>query len=127
MSIRGLGIDLVEIARIDALLAQHEERFQERVFTSAEVAHSQGRRNRSQHLAVRFAAKEAAMKALGTGLAQGVVWQDIEVVTDDAGAPGLVLRGGAAMRADALGINAWHISLTHTDLVAGAVVVGESR
>ncbi len=125
MPIRGLGIDLVDIARIDALLAKHEDRFQERVFTPAEIAHSQGRRNRSQHLAARFAAKEAAMKALGTGLDQGVSWQDIEVVTDAAGAPTLVLRGGAATRASVLGIRSWHVSLTHTDTSAAAVVVAE--
>ena len=125
MPIRGLGIDLVDIARIDALLAKHEDRFQERVFTPAEIAHSQGRRNRSQHLAARFAAKEAAMKALGTGLDQGVAWQDIEVVTDAAGAPTLVLRGGAATRASVLGICSWHVSLTHTDTSAAAVVVAE--
>jgi holo-[acyl-carrier protein] synthase len=125
MPIRGLGIDVVDIARIDALLARHEDRFCERVFTAGEVAHSQGRRSLAQHLAARFAAKEAAMKALGTGLDQGVSWQDIEVVANASGEPKLVFRGGAAIRASTLGITAWHVSLTHSDTSAAAVVIAE--
>jgi holo-[acyl-carrier protein] synthase len=125
MPIRGLGIDLVEISRVEALLARHEDRFLERVFTLGEIAQSQGRSNRAQHLAARFAAKEAAMKALGTGLDQGISWQDVEVMGDNAGAPQLQLHAAAAARAATLGITRWHVSLTHTDSAAAAVVVGE--
>ncbi len=105
------------------MLAHHPTRFLERVFTPGEVAHSAGRRNRAQHLAARFAAKEAAMKALGTGLSSGVTWHDFEVSTDSAGKPHLRVSGEAVVIARAAGIRGWNVSLTHTRLHAAAVVV----
>lgn len=122
---RGLGIDVIEVDRIEAMLVQHPTRFLERVFTAAEVAHSAGRRNRAQHLAARFAAKEAAMKALGTGLSSGVTWHDFAVETDAAGKPHLVVTGKGAAIARRAGIGAWSVSLTHTRTHAAAVVVAQ--
>lgn len=105
------------------MLAEHPTRFLERVFTAGEAAHSAGRRNRAQHLAARFAAKEAAMKALGTGLSSGVTWHDFEVVTDSSGKPALRVTGKAASIARDQGMRSWSVSLTHSRLHAAAVVI----
>lgn len=126
MAIIGIGIDIVEVTRVDTLLSKHEERFLERVFTPAEQSHSADRKSRSLHLAARFAAKEAAMKALGTGLSSGISWQDIEVLPLPTGAPTLSLRSKALERSIAIGATRWTISLTHTDAYAAAVVIAEA-
>lgn len=126
MAIIGIGIDIVEVSRIEALLSQHEERFLERVFTPAEQSHSADRKSRPLHLAARFAAKEAAMKALGTGLASGISWQDVEVVPLPTGAPTLALHAKALERSIGIGAKSWTISLTHTDSYAAAVVIAEA-
>jgi holo-[acyl-carrier protein] synthase len=118
-----LGIDLEHVARVDQLLKQHPTKFLDRVFTPGEVAHSAGRRNRAQHLAARFACKEAVMKALGTGLTSGISWRDIEVVTLPTGKPVIKLTANAAKVADSRGISHWEISLTHTKEVAAAVAI----
>lgn len=123
MRIVGHGIDLVENARIAAVLADHEERFLERVFTLAEQAYRADSRRRTEHLAARFAAKEAAMKALGTGLASGITWTEVEVQSGPTGAPTLRLHGRAAEVAAGLGITTWHLSLSHTDTHAMASVI----
>src|SRR3982751_182540 len=96
MRIVGHGIDLVEVSRIAEMLERHGERFLSRVFTPGEALHSEGRRGRAEHLAGRFAAKEAVLKALGTGWAEGVAWTDIEVCAEPSGAPRLSLTGRAA-------------------------------
>ena len=114
---------MIEVDRIERMLAQHPRRFLARVFTPGEVAHSTGRRNRAQHLAARFAAKEAAMKALGTGLSSGVTWHDFEVTTDASGKPSLRVSGTATTLARKARIRAWSVSLTHTRLHAAAVVI----
>jgi holo-[acyl-carrier protein] synthase len=108
---------------VQGLLDRHAARLLKKVFSPIEVFHSAGRRNRAQHLAARFAAKEAAMKALGTGLSQGLTWHDFEVRTDDSGAPLLVVTGAAATIARRRGIRSWTVSLTHTRLHAAAVVI----
>lgn len=113
----------MEVDRIEQMLVDHPTKFLSRVFTAGEAAHSTGRRNRAQHLAARFAAKEAAMKALGTGLTSGVTWHDFEVVTDASGKPALSVTGKAASIARTLRIRAWSVSLTHTRLHAAAVVI----
>jgi len=123
MRIVGHGIDLVENARIAAVLADHEERFLERVFTPAEQAYRADSRRRIEHLAARFAAKEAAMKAMGTGLASGITWTEVEVQSGPTGAPTLRLHGRAAEVAAGLGITTWHLSLSHTDTHAMASVI----
>jgi holo-[acyl-carrier protein] synthase len=113
------GLDLIEIARIGWLAQQYGPRFLERVFTEAELALCRGRH---PELAARFAGKEAAMKALGTGL-RGMRWRDVEILRDPLGKPLLVLHGGAAERATLVGLTEWSISLSHTRLYACAVVV----
>jgi holo-[acyl-carrier protein] synthase len=95
----------------------------ERVFTEGEVAHSKGRRNAAQHLAARFACKEAVMKALGTGLSSGIAWRDIEIVTLASGKPVVRLSGAAATIAAARGLSNWEISLSHTKEIAAAVAI----
>jgi holo-[acyl-carrier protein] synthase len=104
----GSGIDVVEIGRIERALARGGERFARRVFTPGEIADCRRHRRPARHFALRFAAKEAAMKALGTGWGAGVGWHDVEVVRAGAGgAPSLRLGGGAEARArDARGVRA---------------------
>ena len=122
----GIGIDLVLIDRLERALApEGGDRFQELVFTAAERAACAGRADQAQALAARFAAKEACLKALGTGWGEGTTLQDIEVVTGPQGRPELRLSGSAASRARALGATRFHVSLTHEQLVAAAVVVLE--
>jgi holo-[acyl-carrier protein] synthase len=120
----GLGLDLVDASRIRRLRERRGEHFLRRVFTEAETESSLGRADPDLHLAARFAAKEAAMKALGTGWAQGVGWRDCEVVST-GGPPGLRLHGEAARRAESLGARKAHLSLSHDGGVAAAVVVLE--
>ena len=123
-----IGTDAIEVERVQRAVGHPRwgERFQQRVFTPGEIAYCTRRRRNGESFAARFAAKEAVMKALGTGYAKGVWWRDIEVVRD-GGAPRLVLHGGAAARAAALGITRWHLSLTHTAGQALAYVIAEGR
>lgn len=120
----GHGIDLVAIDRIRRMLEGHPERFLARCFTPAEQAWADaGGRLRTERYAGRFAAKEAASKALGTGISGAIRWTDFEVLPDDAGAPILRLGGAAAERAAHLGIGRLLISITHTDGLAMASVI----
>lgn len=125
MKVFRLGIDLVDVGRIRQLLEKHGDRFTERTFTEAEreYCNAATSANRALHYAARFAAKEAAAKALGTGFADGVSWKDIEVQRSFNGEPILKLHGAAAAKAEALGVQQMHVSLTHTDLSAAATVV----
>jgi holo-[acyl-carrier protein] synthase len=113
------GVDIIEIARIEQAIARHGERFLQRVYTPAEIA---AYRDRPWSLAARWAAKEAVSKALGTGLGE-VAWTDIEVLGDERNAPTLRLSGRALEMAQALGLQEWAISLSHTDKLAIAFVV----
>jgi holo-[acyl-carrier protein] synthase len=126
--ILGIGIDIVEVARIRAALVNPRTggRFRERVFTETEIAYCSRRRNGHESFAARFAAKEATMKALGHGFGQGIGWREIEVVRGD-GAPSVRLYGGAQQYADALGVRRVHLSLTHTADLAIAYVIAEGR
>jgi holo-[acyl-carrier protein] synthase len=119
----GHGIDMVATARIAQMLGEHGDQFLERCFGPAEREYMQGGRRYHEHLAARFAAKEAAMKALGTGLAGGITWLDFQVDRQPSGAPFLVVTGQAAALAAAAGIDQWLISLTHTDDAALASVL----
>jgi len=121
--IRGLGTDLVAIPRVESLLARHRERFLSRVFTAAEQAECLRRARPAIHLAARVAAKEAAMKALGSGWGLGVQWLDVEVRSKDGTPPSLVLAGAARARAEALGIRQTLVSLSHDGEYALAVVI----
>jgi holo-[acyl-carrier protein] synthase len=120
----GLGIDLVEVGRIRDLLTKHGDRFKERTFTAGEIAYCESCADPAMHFAARFAAKEAAAKAIGTGLwAQGVDWKDIEVLRTESGKPELLWHGGAKTHAERLGSTNSLISLTHTRDLAMAQVI----
>lgn len=122
MNIIGLGLDATEIARIADTLERYGERFIKRIFTDAETAYCTRRRVPAIHFAGRFAAKEAAMKALGTGHSQGVLWRDVEVVRR-GGPPQLQLHGGAARRFAAIGGKSSLLTITHSDELALAEVL----
>ncbi len=113
------GVDLIEIDRIDQVLDQHGQHYLDRVFTAEEIALS-GRRVES--LAGRFAAKEAVAKALGCGIGE-VSWKEIEILENEAGAPILQLFGEAALKAEALGVETWSVSISHSQSHAMALAV----
>lgn len=121
----GLGVDLAEIDRVEAAIARHGQAFLQRVFTPAEIRYCESHRNRVERYAARFAAKEAAMKALGTGWRRGVRWVDIEVANLPGGRPTLVLRGRTKELADEKGVRNIALSLTHTATLALAMVLFE--
>ncbi|HTX90509.1 MAG TPA: holo-ACP synthase [Anaerolineales bacterium] len=113
------GIDLIEIPRIQAAFERHGERFLKRVFTELEVFECRGR---AEALAVRFAAKEAASKALGTGIGP-ITWREVETLHKWSGEPYLVLHGSAERIAREQGLTTWAVSLSHSRELATAVVV----
>jgi holo-[acyl-carrier protein] synthase len=118
------GIDILHVARVEDALARHGDRFLTRVFTPGEIAYCKGR---AAALAARFAAKEAAAKALGVGMRilspHGIGWHDAEIVNDGLGKPRLVLRGHAERLAAQLNLSEWSVSLSHErDLVVAFVV-----
>ena len=121
----GLGLDLIETERIREIHARHPERFVQRILTEAEQQYVLRHRDPTERLAGRWAAKEAAMKALGTGLSQGIRWRDIEVLPDELGKPILHLHGQARERAEALGANNIHVTITHSSTLAVAQVILE--
>ena len=121
----GSGVDLAEVPRIRQAVERHGERFQTRVFTPAERAYVDGKKNRFERYAARFAAKEAAMKALGTGWRHGVTWRDFEVANLPSGRPALRLSGKAAEFAARLGVKSIALSLSHTNALAIAHVIFE--
>ncbi len=122
MDIIGLGLDATDINRVADVIERHGERFLRRIFTDGEIAYCTRRRVPAIHFAGRFAAKEAAMKALGTGHSQGVLWRDIEVVRP-GGPPQLLWHGGAARRLAAIGGHSSLLSITHSDDLAMAQVL----
>ncbi len=115
-----VGVDVIEIPRVAQVLARHPERFLARVYTVEEAAFCRGR---ISELAARFAAKEAVMKALGTG-ARGLAWREIEILPNRRGKPLVYLHGAARRRGDAIGLRGIDVSLTHDADLAMAVVVG---
>src|SRR4029077_1339921 len=121
-NIIGLGLDATDIDRIATTIERYGERFLQRIFTEGEVTYCTRRRVPSIHFAGRFAAKEAAMKALGTGHSQGVLWRDIEVVRR-GGPPQLQWHGGAARRFGAIGGRSSLLTITHSDELAMAQVL----
>ena len=122
MNIIGLGLDATDIDRVADVIERHGERFLRRVFTDIEIAYCTRRRVPAIHFAGRFAAKEAAMKALGTGHTQGVLWRDGEVIRS-GGPPRLQLHGGAARRFTAIGGHSSLLTITHSDDLAMAQVL----
>lgn len=122
MNIIGIGIDATDLPRVADLVKRYGDRFLRRVFTEGEIAYCTKRRDPVPHLAGRFAVKEAAMKALGTGQSRGVTWKDIEVVRA-GGPPKLKLGGGAARRATQIGVTESLVTITHSQSLAFAQVV----
>jgi holo-[acyl-carrier protein] synthase len=121
----GTGIDLTEIPRIRNSIDRFGSRFLDRIFTASEKAYCQRKRNSAESFAARFAAKEAAAKALGTGISHGVNWLEIEVTREPSGRPGLKFHGRAAEIASRLGVTNAVLSLTHTGVLAMASVALE--
>ena len=118
-----VGVDVIEIERVEVALARFGERFLRRVYTAEEAAFCRGR---VHELAARFAAKEAVMKALGTG-AKGVAWREIEVLPNHRGKPLVYLYGRARARAERIGLAGLDVSMSHSQEYAVAFVVGQSR
>ena len=118
----GLGVDLCEVPRVERAVARHGERFLSRIFRDGELRRPRSSPAFAEHVAGLFAAKEAAMKALGTGL-RGVAFREVAVTRAPGGPPRLALYGRAAARAAALGAGAAHVTITHTREMAAAVVL----
>jgi holo-[acyl-carrier protein] synthase len=127
MSVLGIGVDLVENARIQHSLDRFGERFLKRIFTAGEIEYSQSMKYPARHLAARFAAKEAVSKAFGTGIGKAMGWKDIDVHRKPSGEPFVVLEGGAKKLADDRGVAAAWITLSHTENHAMAMIVLEGK
>jgi len=123
MQIIGLGTDIIECARIGRMLVQHGERFTNHVFTDEEVRYCSERKVAEQHFAGRWAAKEAVLKAFGTGWIAGIAWRDVEVVIQSGGKPTIRLHRGAAEKAAELGIGEVLISISHCKSYATATAI----
>ena len=121
----GTGVDVVEIDRIRSILDRLKDRFVARVFTAAEQQFCNQHRDPAPHYAVRFAAKEALFKAIGTGWAKGVTWLDVEVLRERQQAPVLKLHGEALRLSEVMGSHRVHLSLSHSDQYAVAMVILE--
>ncbi|PYT56181.1 MAG: holo-[acyl-carrier-protein] synthase [Acidobacteria bacterium] len=122
----GMGVDIAEVGRIQAAIERHGEVFLRRVYTAKEREYCEQFKNRYERYAGRFAAKEAAMKALGTGWRRGVRWVDLEVVREAGGRPTLALGGEAGKIAQQLGVKHVALSITHTTAQALAQVIFEA-
>ena len=125
MPIRGIGVDVVKVERIVQALERFGQRFEGRIFTAAELEYCRGHKDPLPHLAARFAAKEAAFKAIGTGLSNGVGWKQAEVIQPGGRQPRIEFSGVALERFRALGCESAHLSLTHDGGIAIACVVIE--
>ncbi|MGN6504504.1 MAG: holo-ACP synthase [Tepidisphaeraceae bacterium] len=123
----GHGIDIVATERIRHMLDEHGQRFLDRCFTSAEQAYcAKSEKRYIEHLAGRFAVKEAILKVLGTGWRGGIQWTDMEILPNALGQPLLTLTGEAAAIAGTLGIRNWHVSISHIETHATGSAIGES-
>lgn len=125
MPIVGHGIDIVETARIRKLVDDHGQRFLDRCFTAAEQAYcAAGHKRQMEHLAGRFAAKEAILKVIGTGWRGKIAWTDIEIRREPSGQPVVALSGEVGRIATELGIVRWHVSISHIETHATASAIG---
>jgi holo-[acyl-carrier protein] synthase len=122
--ILGLGTDIIEIVRIGQMIEKHGDHFLQRIYTDAEIQFCQKRREYLQHYAGRWAAKEAVMKVLGTGLSRHVSWKDIEVLSRSTGQPEVFLHGPVRDVAANLGIETIHITISHCRAYATATAIG---
>lgn len=127
MTVIGIGTDIIECLRIAQMIERHGEIFLRRVYTPLEVDYCNARKAATQHFAGRWAAKEAVLKAMGTGWAAGISWRDIEVRNDERGRPSITLTGGAREVCDSLGVETMHISISHcrSHATAYALAVGD--
>ncbi|MDX2117279.1 MAG: holo-ACP synthase [Planctomycetota bacterium] len=123
MRIIGHGIDITPIERIAEMIERHGDHFLARVYTSLERDAARDKKRNTEHFAARFAAKEAALKSIGTGWRDGIAWTDVEVVNEPSGRPTLRVHGEAARIASGMGITQWWISLSHTKEHAIASVI----
>jgi holo-[acyl-carrier protein] synthase len=124
--VAGIGTDLSRSSRFTRFLEEGKDALIERIFTEAERGYALDKKNPAPHLAARFAAKEAFLKALGLGLREGISWHDMEVVRNELGAPSLILRGRASEIAGERGISKVHLSYSHDGDYASATVVLET-
>ena len=123
----GIGTDLVYIPRIKGAIERWGERFLTKVFTPSEIAYCKAYKSPEKSLAVRFAAKEACAKALGTGISNGISWRHISISRKESGKPVLELKDKAKTTAERLGAKTWHVSLSHEGDYALAVVILEGK
>jgi holo-[acyl-carrier protein] synthase len=121
----GTGVDIVDISRFERFVRENNQPLLQRLFTQREHEYCAARKQSAQHYALRFAAKEAYLKALGTGLRDGISWKDIEVVNDDLGKPELLLSGRGAEIFREKGLARCHLSLSHDGNFGVAMVVLE--
>ena len=119
----GIGYDMVEVTRIEAVVSRWGDRFKKRVFTLGELAYCESKKNRCQRLATRFAAKEALFKALGTGFQRGVAWTEIEITNDNLGKPNITLSGRTEELSRQLGVRNIFVSMTNTAEYGAAQVI----
>jgi holo-[acyl-carrier protein] synthase len=127
MNVIAHGIDMVECARLQEMIDKHGRKFLDRVFTPAEQEYCRGRKREIEHLAGRFAAKEALLKVLGTGWRDGISWTDIEVTNDPSGKPRVALSGRCRQIADDLGLANIQISISHISTHAIASAIGSNE
>jgi holo-[acyl-carrier protein] synthase len=129
MEIIGLGTDITECLRIARMIERHGELFINRVYTSDEISYCQNRKQATQHFTGRWAAKEAVLKALGTGWRKGISWHDMEILNDRLGKPTLFVRGGVADVCQQLGIREILVTISHcrTYATAVAIAVGDKK
>lgn len=121
----GIGIDIIEVSRMDKQISGDGSSFQKRIFTEHEINYCETKKNKAQHYAARFSAKEAFFKAIGTGWRNGLTWQEIEIINDDLGKPVIVLHGKAKEFIEKNLIKNIHLSLSHVKETAVAVVILE--
>ena len=127
MDIVGIGTDIIECPRIGRMIEQHGELFLRRVYTEREISYCQARKHAIEHFAGRWAAKEAILKAIGTGWSKGICWTDLEVRNMPSGAPQVLVRGGAKDAAIARGIGDILISISHCRTYATAYALALGR
>jgi len=126
-NIIGIGTDITECARIASMIERHGELFTDRVYTDLENEYCSSRKAAVLHYAGRWCAKEAILKAIGTGWVRGITWRDMEIRNDEAGRPTVAIRGGVKEVVERLGIAKLHISISHSDHYATATAIAEGR
>ena len=127
MRILGIGTDIVECLRIAQMIERHGELFITRVYTDVEIRYCRARKAATQHYAGRWAAKEAVLKALGTGLRSGISWRDIEISNTRQGGPAVALHGGALEVFERAGIRRIHVAISHCRCHAVAYAIAEGE